>query len=69
MGDEINFFDWSALADLHQEISPRLAEAERVSRVPQVRAFLAKSLLRGDGNGFLARTGQTVELTTARRQR
>ena len=31
MGDEMDFFEWSALADIHQEISQRLAEAERVS--------------------------------------
>jgi hypothetical protein len=31
LGDEMDFFEWSALADIYQEISQWLAEAERVS--------------------------------------
>ena len=31
MGDEMDFFEWSALADIHQEISQRLTEAERLN--------------------------------------
>ena len=31
MGDAMDFFEWAALADMHHEISQRLAEAERVS--------------------------------------
>jgi hypothetical protein len=31
MGDEMDFFEWSALADIYQELSQRLTEAERVT--------------------------------------
>lgn len=30
MGDEMDFFEWSALADIYQEISQQLVEAERI---------------------------------------
>lgn len=31
MGDEMDFFEWSALADINQELLQRLTEAERVA--------------------------------------
>ena len=31
MGDEMDFFEWSALDDINQELSQRLTEAERVT--------------------------------------
>jgi hypothetical protein len=31
MGDAMDFFEWSALADMHQELAARLAEAESIS--------------------------------------
>jgi hypothetical protein len=31
MGDEMDFFEWSALADIYQELSQQLTEAERVT--------------------------------------
>ncbi len=31
LGDETDFFEWSALAEMHQELSQQLAEAARVS--------------------------------------
>ena len=31
LGDEMDFFEWSALAEIHQELSRQLAEAVRVS--------------------------------------
>ena len=31
MGDAMDFFEWSALADMHQELKERLAEAESIS--------------------------------------
>jgi hypothetical protein len=31
MGDAMDFFEWSALADMHQELRERLAEAESIS--------------------------------------
>jgi len=31
MGDAIDFFEWSALAEMYQELSQRLTDAEQVS--------------------------------------
>ena len=31
MGDAMDFFEWSALADIYQDLSQRLTEAERVT--------------------------------------
>lgn len=31
IGDEMDYFEWSALADINQELSQRLTEAERVT--------------------------------------
>jgi hypothetical protein len=31
MGDEMDFFEWSALADIDQDLSQRLTEAERIT--------------------------------------
>jgi hypothetical protein len=31
MGDAMDFFEWSALADMHQELREQLAEAESIS--------------------------------------
>jgi hypothetical protein len=31
MGDAMDFFEWSALADMHQELTEQLAEAESIS--------------------------------------
>ena len=31
LGDEMDFFEWSALAEMHQELSQQLAEAAQVS--------------------------------------
>jgi hypothetical protein len=34
MGDAMDLFEWSALADMHQELRERLAEAESISHAP-----------------------------------
>lgn len=31
MGDQMDFFEWSALADMDRELAQRLTEAERIS--------------------------------------
>jgi hypothetical protein len=31
MGDAMDFFEWSALADMHRELTERLSEAESIS--------------------------------------
>ena len=33
LGDEMDFFEWSALADMYRDLSQRLAEAEQISHV------------------------------------
>jgi hypothetical protein len=34
LGDETDFFEWSALADIDREVSQQLTEAEPVSNAP-----------------------------------
>ena len=31
LGDDMDFFEWSALAEIHQELSQKLAEVEQVN--------------------------------------
>jgi len=31
LGDEMDFFEWSVLAEIHQELSQQLAEGERIN--------------------------------------